>query len=341
MTRRQALRGLAVLAAADKVVDGGYAAVSRPGRPDRGVPVLPPGAGSIREFNLRCVGCGLCVRACPEKVLKPSGDFLSLGRPVMDFSEGHCRLACDYRCGEVCPEGAIAPLRGVLRRDVHAGVAVWRRERCLRAAEDPGERIACTACSRKCPVKAIHIVGGVPVVDAAVCVGCGACEHVCPSRPEPAIFVRGLETQRVVVPVSAADLLAEMRRLVVTGGAAAVVARNGVVERRLEGRGIAPILEALDANPFVFANATVADRVVGRSAAAIYVVGRAKKVVAPVMSEGARRMLEAAGIAAEADELVPRIVNREGTGQCPMDSRIEALEDPAAIVGELRRNPRP
>ena len=48
---------------------------------------------------------------------------------------------------------------------------------------------------RKCPLNAISIKDDLPVVDPDVCVGCGACEHVCAARPEPAIRVEGLDRQ--------------------------------------------------------------------------------------------------------------------------------------------------
>jgi ferredoxin len=38
----------------------------------------------------------------------------------------------------------------------------------------------------------------IPVVDANRCIGCGACEQLCPSRPYSAIYVDGVETHRRV-----------------------------------------------------------------------------------------------------------------------------------------------
>ena len=202
--RREALQGVAVLAVTEKLTDGGLAGVSLPGLPARKVPVLPPGAGSSRAFHLKCAACQLCVVNCPGGCLKPSVRLGSFGQPELDFRAGPCISTC-VKCGEVCPEGAIEKLASAMRRHVHMGRAVWRKDLCIRTTE----KTECTACSRKCPVQAIHVVKGFPVVDQDACIGCGACEHVCPARPEPAIVVEGLEVQRIVRPMTSADVLAE------------------------------------------------------------------------------------------------------------------------------------
>ena len=120
-------------------------------------------------------------------------------------------------------------------------------------------------------------------------------------------------------------------------GKAAVVAKGGIIVLELEGRGVSPILEALDADPCAFADAVVMDRVVGRAAAAIYIVGRAREVTALVMSEGALELLLNHGVKTRADEIVPYIVNRRKTGMCPMDRATLEMENPEEIVARLRQ----
>ena len=196
VTRRGFLEAGAVAAVADKLTDGGFTAVSEPGVPKRGRPVVPAGAKSLREFRRRCVGCQLCVKACPEKVLRPSMDAARFLQPEMGFEHGYCRLECS-RCGEVCPAGAISPMSRDEKLHTHIGRAMWHKDRCL-AAKDG---ITCTACERHCPAKAIVLVKGVPVVDADRCIGCGACENLCPARPLPGISVEGCEVHRSERPV--------------------------------------------------------------------------------------------------------------------------------------------
>lgn len=333
VTRRELMSGIGLLAAAEvveKTTDGGYAPVSLPGVPARPAEVLPPGAVDRALFNRLCVGCGACIAACPEKCLVPSTSLKTFGQPKMDFRRSHCRLACPQKCAAACPAGALRLLDHVARRDLHMGHAIWKKDRCLRTTED----VPCTACQRKCPVKAIVLVKGVPVVDKGTCIGCGACEHVCPVRPMPAIFVKGFERQRIVRPFNEGDLVAEMKGLLTRGEAASVAAVDGVIVAREQGRGVQPLLKLLDAGKLC--RALVVDKVIGRAAAAICLVGRVRKVHALVMGEDAAALLHAHGVLATADRTVPRILNRDQSASCPLEARVEKLEDPAQMVEALR-----
>lgn len=329
VTRRETLKGVAVLAAAEKLTDGGFADVSLPGEPDRGHALLPPGAGDAWRFSLTCVGCQLCVASCPGGCLKPSTRFKDFGQPAMDFRWGYCVANC-VRCTEVCPEGALSFLQREQRPNVHMGQAVWKKDRCVRTTT--GDK--CTACVRKCPVQAIHLVQGFPVVDADKCIGCGACEHVCPARPLPAIYVKGFAKQRVVNPISDADLLAEMKRRI-DSGMSVVVAKGGVIIAEDPGQGIGPILGMLDAGKL--SDAVVMDKVFGRAAAAICVRGGAKRVYAVVASKGAAEFLARHGVALEAAQTVESILNRKQTGSCPMERAVAGLDEPEKMIEAIRK----
>ena len=201
MTRRNFLEAGAATVAAGKLVDGGFAPVSNPGVPQRSTPIVPAGAVGLAAFRAKCVGCQLCVKSCPEQVLRPSRDPKRFLLPEMGFEHGYCRPACS-RCAEVCPAGAIAKISREEKLHTHVGRAVWHRERCIAAKTGA----VCTSCERHCPVKAIVLVKGVPVVDAVKCIGCGACENLCPSRPMPAITVEGCALHRTDRPVTAQEV---------------------------------------------------------------------------------------------------------------------------------------
>ena len=335
VTRREVIAGTGALAAvealgAEKTTDGGYAPISLPGIPARPAEVLPPGAVDRPLFNRLCVGCGVCIASCPERCLVPSASLATFGQPKMNFQKSHCRLACPQKCASACPAGALKKLDHVARRDIHMGHAIWRKDRCLRVTED----VPCTACSRKCPVKAITIVAGFPVVDKEKCIGCGACEHVCPARPEPAMIVKGFERQRVVRPFNADDLVAEMASLVRRGEASAVAARDGVIVARETGRGVMPILALMDGGHL--RGAIVVDKVIGRAAASVAIVGGARRVHALLMSEDAKNLLEKRGVAATAEKVVPKILNRDLSASCPMEAAVVGETEPEKMVEALK-----
>ena len=329
VTRRETLKGVAVLAVADKLTDGGFAEVSLPGVPERGTPVLPPGAGDRETFYRTCVSCQLCIANCPGKCLVQSTSLKTFGQPVMDFRRGYCLGSC-VKCGEMCPELAIKKLQTVQRPNVHMGEAVWVKDRCIRTTE--GDR--CTACVRKCPVQAIHLVQGFPVVDRQKCIGCGACEHVCPARPMPAIYVKGFERQRMVNPITEADLLKEMKSKI-DAGMSVVVARGGVIIATEEGRGIDPLLRLMDAGKL--SGAVVMDKVIGRAAAAICAEGGAAKVYASLAGKGAAELLEGRGIPFAAEKTVETILNHEQTGSCPMEKAVSGLDEPKKMIEAIRK----
>ncbi|MBR4821758.1 MAG: 4Fe-4S dicluster domain-containing protein [Bacteroidales bacterium] len=194
--RRAFLAGAAMgltaiaLEAQNKKRDGGFAEVLPKRAIDRETPVTPPGSLSIRDFYKRCTACQLCVTACPNKVLRPSTDLKHLMQPEMGFEDGYCRPECT-KCSEVCPSGAIISITPEEKTIYHVGTASVDRSLCV--AE---KGIKCGNCARHCPVGAIQMVEShdgymVPTVNTELCIGCGACENLCPSRPVSAITVNG------------------------------------------------------------------------------------------------------------------------------------------------------
>ncbi len=329
LTRREAVHGAALLAVTggiDKTVDGGFAPVSLPGEPERPSSLLPPGAGSAGEFARKCVGCGLCVTRCPSKVIRLSRSFKTYGQPELYFSNGYCRLSCNYKCASACPTGALLP-RTSDRTKLHFGAAHWNKELCVRTCK--GDE--CKACERNCPVNAVKIVNGAVVVDADACVGCGACEHVCPSRPEPAICVWPLERQREILPMGETDLIDEMMSLV-KAGESCVLADRGVIVARSKDRGIKPLLDFCANGKLK--GVIVADKIIGLAAAVICVHGGAKQVYAVVMTKEAARFLSKHGIASKAQQEVEGIQNRAKNGLCPMEKIAKAAMGAGASVEE-------
>lgn len=330
LTRRDTVRGVALLAAArtiEKTTDGGYADVSLASLPDRPKSVLPPGAVPRAEFNLKCAGCGLCVKACPTSCIRQSLSLKNFGQVELEFRHSYCRIACNYKCARVCPTGALIP-RTEDKKMLHIGHAIWKKDLCVRNTKGD----TCVACVRNCPVKALHVHDGAIVVDKDACIGCGACEHVCPSRPQSAIIVKGFDRQREVLPIGEGDLVLAMRDTV-KAGFRCVLAKDGVIFDKSTDRGIKPLVDFYKSGKLK--GAVVFDKVIGRAAAALCIEGGVRKVHAFVMSASAKALLKSHGVEAAADEIVDRIANRDKTGLCPMEKKVKDLVNPKEMVDVL------
>ncbi|MBW2526437.1 MAG: 4Fe-4S binding protein [Deltaproteobacteria bacterium] len=188
--------------------------------------IRPPGSIDERLFLERCIRCGECMKVCPNNALHPAlveAGLEGLWTPLLIAKIGYCEQSC-VLCGQVCPTGAIAriaeehrvgaPDRGI--EPVRIGTAFFDRGRCLPWAMGT----PCIVCEEFCPTspKAIWIEeaevparspdrgrhGGDdrtarirrPHLDPARCIGCGACEHVCPVRDQAAVRVTSVGETR-------------------------------------------------------------------------------------------------------------------------------------------------
>ncbi len=197
-----AVAATAALAQEKKKVDGGLAVIEEKVAPERQTPITPPGSLSANNMVRRCTACQLCVSKCPNQVLRPSSELSTLMQPIMSYERGYCRPEC-VACAEVCPTGAIQPITLEEKSAIQIGHAVPIHKNCVAVTDG----VDCGNCERHCPTGAIEMVPSdpddeesamVPVVNEEKCIGCGACENLCPARPFSAIFVEGHEQHRTI-----------------------------------------------------------------------------------------------------------------------------------------------
>jgi polyferredoxin len=186
--------------------------------------IRPPGSVEEREFLERCIRCAECMKVCPNNALHPAffeAGLEGLWTPILIPRIGYCEFSC-VLCGQVCPTGAIQKITefqktgrddktGKEQKPISMGTAMYDHGRCLPWAM----ATPCIVCEEFCPTspKAIwaeeaevpkraskYVAKGEalkmetikvqrPHVDPSLCIGCGACEKVCPIVDKPAVYV--------------------------------------------------------------------------------------------------------------------------------------------------------
>ena len=172
--------------------------------------VRPPGGEDDDALVAKCIHCYRCVEACPYRLIVPTSieaGIMNMRTPHMDFSDNNPGVLealkyCDFcaranggipLCVEACPTDALDARGGIDAGSSIIGTAAIDTNLCLAYR---GAR--CAFCYDACRIArgddacAIYYRGDtaaeasdgstlLPLVDAAKCNGCGACESVCVS----------------------------------------------------------------------------------------------------------------------------------------------------------------
>jgi polyferredoxin len=179
--------------------------------------IRPPGSLAEEDFLDRCIRCAECMKVCPNNALHPASFEAGpegVWTPILIPKIGYCEHSC-VLCGQVCPTGAIAKIEekdklGQGVPPIRLGTAMFDRGRCLPWAM----ATPCTVCEEFCPTspKAIWVeevqvpkrtrvskagqegqaelvTVRRPHIDPSLCIGCGACEKVCPVVDRAAVYV--------------------------------------------------------------------------------------------------------------------------------------------------------
>lgn len=127
----------------------------------------------------------------------------------------------------------------------------------------------------------------------------------------------------------------ESLKSLVEGGCTYAIAKG---EKLFSGkeRGIRPLLELIGSGEDV-RGAVAADKIVGKAAALLYAYMSIQELYAGVLSESGLAVLREYGIAVQFGALAERIINRAGTGICPMEETVENIADPAAALAALQK----
>lgn len=105
------------------------------------------------------------------------------------------------------------------------------------------------------------------------------------------------------------------------------VIRNGSEERVYHRRGVTDLYDLLETEPDFLNHAQVADKVIGKGAAALMALGKVGEIYTDVISRPAKAVLEREGIPVIFVTEVPYIRNRAQTGQCPVEILCSETDD--------------
>ncbi len=100
--------------------------------------------------------------------------------------------------------------------------------------------------------------------------------------------------------------------------------------------GVKDLFELVATHPHKLAGALVADRVIGRGAALLLVLGKVKSVYAQVISSPALQVLNEANINVSYGSIEPNIINRDGTDLCPVEKLTMTIVDPKVAYEKIK-----
>ncbi len=114
------------------------------------------------------------------------------------------------------------------------------------------------------------------------------------------------------------------------------IIRQGEDTRTFHRRGIIDLFELYENEPDFLRGALLADKVIGKGAAALCVLGGVSGVYADVISTPALALLEEAGIKVTYGAQASRIMNRTQDGLCPVEQRCLTLTSPHEMYIQIK-----
>lgn len=115
------------------------------------------------------------------------------------------------------------------------------------------------------------------------------------------------------------------------GDYSCVIANKGVI-RTFTQRGVADLYDLLKMEAHFLNGASVADKVVGKGAAALMIQGGVQKVYADLISEPAHSLFVKAGIKVEYRNIVHHIENRDKNDWCPLEKSCREEQNVPGIL---------
>lgn len=123
----------------------------------------------------------------------------------------------------------------------------------------------------------------------------------------------------------------ELINLLHAGGYSCVIA-NQKKTRTFTQRGVADLYDLLTLEPDFLKGASIADKVIGKGAAALMILGGVKEIYADVISSHALSLFSKSKVKVNFSQEVPFIRNRDQTGWCPVETLCKGTDSPEEIL---------
>ncbi|MDR0957883.1 MAG: DUF1893 domain-containing protein [Clostridiales bacterium] len=120
-----------------------------------------------------------------------------------------------------------------------------------------------------------------------------------------------------------------------SGEATCVVVRNGQNIYVASGHGVSPLLKLYQTEPDKFQDSFVADKIIGKAAAAIIIMGGASEVYGDVMSIAAHEYLALHNVHATYGEIAEVIHNKNENGICPIERSVLDVKEPYKCLTQI------
>lgn len=118
------------------------------------------------------------------------------------------------------------------------------------------------------------------------------------------------------------------KQMIKNGQASCVIIKNNNIISTATGQGISPLISIYEDKPEILDGAFVVDKIIGKAAAMMIVLGGAKRAYGEIMSASAFDYLKEHGCVTEYGERIEVVVNRAGDGMCPLERSVLDTDDP-------------
>lgn len=159
------------------------------------------------------------------------------------------------------------------------------------------------------------------------CIACGECIPHCPQRIEIPTEMHRIDNFVETLKRNGADLgsavaMAALIKQLDNGQYSCVIGKNDEI-RTYNQRGVQDLYDLVLSKDSFIQGARIADKVIGKGAAALIVLGKFSEAFAHIISTSAKELLQANGISVTFDKEVDHIINNAKTDWCPLEKRVK------------------